>query len=774
MEIIKRISREVESFLKSPQADRKKILNQMTQNQSDLVRIISESKDKKFINKLEHLLVKVMLIRSDMARKLSMPELSHKLADEALELAIKINDQNSRAEAIYDKAIHYNYLSDYNMSQECLKQSLEIFKKLNNIEGIARCYMGIGNNLNSIGNLKKSLSLFNKAIAILDEDNPAHKLILGMICINAGNSLQRLGKTQSAIDHLEKAKKLFIEIKQENSIQILYNNLGYIYSEKGEIEKALKNLNIAIEKSKKMGDNYILGSAYGNLGLVYKLFGEYDKSLEYFFKNIKLKEEFGDLMGLSTGYMNIGIIYQQMRQVGEAIKYYKKALKIKSGIADANGLAECLINLAFASESQKKYDATEKYTLRALKIAERAENRRIIAYCYNLFARLYSNNNQLAKAFEYCEKAIKLSYEIELEMFGMENEVLLGSLYIKNKDYKKAEKLLTRIMVDCDRVKNFAMKAELIKMLSDIYYETKNYKKAYEYSLKQIEEKEKIFNETSNRNVKQLRILFDIERTEKEKELYRLKNVELKQALDELSELHHELIERDKQKTEFLSIASHDLRNPLSAIIGLSNYIIEDESISKNEVNDYMKDIIVSANSMLSIVKNFLNLDAIESKKFKMYPEEFNLTILLDFCITKLINDIKSKQLVIHKNFSHDTILVNYDKSLVLQILDNLISNAIKFSPAGKNLYISLIKNNGKAIFSVKDEGPGLTVEDKSKIFQRFSTLSAKPTAGEHSMGLGLSIVKRLAGLIKTKVSVNSVQGEGAEFNVEFKTIPQK
>lgn len=749
------------------------ILDQMTKHQSDLSKAISKSKNVKFINKLEHLLVKVLLIRSDMARKLSMPDLSFKLSDQALELAIKLNDNKSRAEAIYEKAIHYSYLSDYSMSQECLEQCLEIFKKINDTEGIARCYMGIGNNENSFGKLKKSLSYFNKAKELLDENNQSHKLILGMININAGNSLQRLGRTQSAIDHLEKAKDLFIEIKQENSIQILYNNLGYIYLEKGEIAKALKNLNIAIERSKKMGDDYILGSAYGNLGLVYKHFGEYGKSLECFFTNIKLKESFGDLMGLSTGYMNIGIVYQLMNQIKEAIKYYKKALDIKSKISDSNGLAECLINLALANQILGKIDATEKYTFKALKIAEKTENKRIIGYCYNLFARLYMDKNQLDNAFQNCEMAIKICSEIELVNFGIENTILLASIYMKKKDYKRAEKLLHKSIIDCDKKKNFAMKAELMRMLSDVYKDTKNYKKAYEYSVKHFKENEKVFNETSNRNVKQLRVLFDIERAEKEKELYKLKNVELKQALDELSQLHHELIERDKQKSEFLSIASHDLRNPLSAIIGLSNYIIEDETLSRDEMNDYMKDIVVSANSMLSIIKNFLNLDAIESKKFKMFPEDFNLTILLDFCITKLINDIKAKSLVIHKNFSHDVIMVNYDKSLVLQILDNLISNAIKFSPPGRNLYISLIKNNGKALFSVKDEGPGLTLEDKSKIFQRFSTLSAKPTAGEHSMGLGLSIVKRLAGLIKSKISVSSIQGEGAEFNVEFKTIPK-
>ena len=113
------------------------------------------------------------------------------------------------------------------------------------------------------------------------------------------------------------------------------------------------------------------------------------------------------------------------------------------------------------------------------------------------------------------------------------------------------------------------------------------------------------------------------------------------------------------------------------------------------------------------------------------------------------------------------------DKLRINEVIDNLISNAIKFSPIGETIEIGLEKyddnyGNGKLKFSVKDNGPGLTDNDKKKIFGKFERLSAQPTAGESSSGLGLSIVKQLVELHDGRIWVDSIHGQGAEFIIEL------
>jgi len=102
------------------------------------------------------------------------------------------------------------------------------------------------------------------------------------------------------------------------------------------------------------------------------------------------------------------------------------------------------------------------------------------------------------------------------------------------------------------------------------------------------------------------------------------------------------------------------------------------------------------------------------------------------------------------------------------QILDNLISNAVKFSPPGRKVYLNILPKNDNINFSIKDEGPGLTEDDKLNLFGKFKRLSAQPTGDENSTGLGLSIAKKLTEAMNGKIWCESEAGKGAEFIVEF------
>jgi signal transduction histidine kinase len=104
----------------------------------------------------------------------------------------------------------------------------------------------------------------------------------------------------------------------------------------------------------------------------------------------------------------------------------------------------------------------------------------------------------------------------------------------------------------------------------------------------------------------------------------------------------------------------------------------------------------------------------------------------------------------------------------MVQVLENLISNAVKYSPPGKNIFVRLRQQSGAIRLEVQDEGPGLSGEDQKKLFGKFARLSAKPTGGEHSTGLGLSIVKKMVEALTGRVWCESEPGRGATFIVEL------
>ena len=112
--------------------------------------------------------------------------------------------------------------------------------------------------------------------------------------------------------------------------------------------------------------------------------------------------------------------------------------------------------------------------------------------------------------------------------------------------------------------------------------------------------------------------------------------------------------------------------------------------------------------------------------------------------------------------------MVAADTTQLVQIMDNLVSNAVKYSPSGKNIYVRVYQVDSRVRAEIKDEGPGISAEDQKRLFGKFARLSARPTAGEHSTGLGLAIVKRLVESMKGKVWCESHPGQGAAFIVEL------
>ena len=255
-------------------------------------------------------------------------------------------------------------------------------------------------------------------------------------------------------------------------------------------------------------------------------------------------------------------------------------------------------------------------------------------------------------------------------------------------------------------------------------------------------------------------------------------HVDLVRSKKKILKYNEELKVLLEKKDEFLGIAVHDMKNPINNILGFSNLVIGEVDELPDELKD-QKDMIKedlstikdSSNFMLKVITELLNTETLESGKISLKKIECDTGKIIDNVLVtnKLAAD--AKQIKIHTN-NFKGYRAEVDEDRFREIADNLVSNAVKYSPRGKNIYISLSNLNKDGDnylrFSVKDQGPGLTEDDKAKVFGRFTKLSARPTAGESSSGLGLSIVKKLAELHGGDVRVESKEGEGAEFIFEM------
>lgn len=250
----------------------------------------------------------------------------------------------------------------------------------------------------------------------------------------------------------------------------------------------------------------------------------------------------------------------------------------------------------------------------------------------------------------------------------------------------------------------------------------------------------------------------------------KLKNLILISNLSKmLIEARNDFYQKNKEKNELLGLTAHDLKNPINSISMLSKVLRDADELSNEEIKEYSGDIASTAERMLSLIKELLDFNAIEEGRIKIKPEPLELNEILADVVDFYKNIAERKEISIMTDFPEKTVYVKTDRNAISQILDNLISNAVKYTFPGKKISITISEENELAIIKIKDEGQGFTEEDKRKIFQKFSKLSAKPTAGEHSTGLGLSIVKKYADMIGAEIKLESEAGIGSTFII---TLP--
>ncbi len=247
-------------------------------------------------------------------------------------------------------------------------------------------------------------------------------------------------------------------------------------------------------------------------------------------------------------------------------------------------------------------------------------------------------------------------------------------------------------------------------------------------------------------------------------ELSRLNN-ELVNYQRELSKKNRELDELNKLKNQFLGMAAHDLRNPLMVIMNLSDFLLEDYNEQWNENQQKMlKTIEKSSHFMIRLLEDILDISAIESGNLNLYKEKTNLNTLIqkNLNLNSILAD--KKKISIQFQADENNTVINIDASKIEQVLNNLISNAVKFSLPGTKVTVRIADHPNEVTVAVRDQGPGIPEDEQDKLFRPFSKISVKSTDGEKSTGLGLSIVRNIIQGHGGKVWVESKVGEGSTF----------
>jgi signal transduction histidine kinase len=259
------------------------------------------------------------------------------------------------------------------------------------------------------------------------------------------------------------------------------------------------------------------------------------------------------------------------------------------------------------------------------------------------------------------------------------------------------------------------------------------------------------------------------ERRQAQSALYQL-NTDLHDRNALLEQRGKQLAEANEFKTQMVGIVSHDLKNPIAAIQGFAELIVD--SAPDPFTLEPAQTILQLSHRMHHLVKDLLDHTALSLGRLELASNPVQFSAL----VGKIVAEQQALAQAKHQNLElqiKGKLWIQGDSKRLEQVVENLLSNAIKFSPTHQPIRIRLQDNpaDGFIYLAIQDQGPGLTEQDRSKLFGLFAQLSARPTGGESSSGMGLAIVKKLVELQHGHISVDSIHGQGSTFTLRFPKV---
>ncbi|MDT0559315.1 tetratricopeptide repeat-containing sensor histidine kinase [Ichthyenterobacterium sp. W332] len=577
----------------------------------------------------------------------------------------------------------------------------------------------------------------------------------------------------NAIDSYGKSKQYFQQLKDTLGIAKVNNSIGIIEIKRGNYLVGLKSSLSAIEifESKNLQDE--LSKAYNNLGEAYFNTNQVDKALEFNLKALGVRQQLRDSSGIKWSTTNIAKLYSMRKEHRKAIEYYENVLKILDPKADQQLKGKILPLIGDEYLQFREYDKAGKYLFEGLRYNRRENNKDGILRSLNSIGNLNLQRRNLRTAENQLNEAYAIAQELDNKSELLKNYKLhialdstrgyyQNAFFWQNKYFDLKQDLdklnQPKIALDIDPDTDLIETEPIIpsentlsnadsKLLKKLKWITYGLGAALAFVL--------LFTLINYFNSKKRNeYILDLERTQTK--------------LLGQNENYHDQIENleeiNKVKDRLFSIVSHDLKDSISSIKAFIDLLKED-SISKKEFKQLIPELSENADNASLLLFNLLNWSKSQMQNLEPKPELFNIQDVFETKMALVEQKVEKKKIVLIDESQRD--FAYADRSMIEIVVQNLITNAVKFSRDGDVITVSNYDANGKLIFSVEDTGVGISKENIDKLFKNdaFTTIGTK---NEKGTGLGLTICKELVELNQGRIWVESTPNVGSKFFVEL------
>jgi signal transduction histidine kinase len=569
---------------------------------------------------------------------------------------------------------------------------------------------------------------------------------------NIGIAYYRISDYPKALKYFQDSLCIRLDIGDKQGIASSLHNIGLIHFTQADYPKALKYFQDSLNASREISYKFVIASSLGNIGNIYFYLSDYPNALKSYQDCLSIKQDIGDKQGIAASLNNIGNVYWSQSDYANALKCYEESLSISRDIGNKQNISDALSNIGKVYFAHADYANALKVLQDSLCIRRDIGDKQCIADSLINIGSIYKVQGDYAKALKYFQDSLVIKQDIGDKQGIAISQTHLGSALLKLGRFDEAESHLQQAFSLCDEIDWKHLRLEALDILAQFYAEMKNFDKAYHTHIEVLNAHKLVFSEESQKQLNNLQARFETETARKEAEIFKLRNVELVNA--------------NQLKSDLIAMASHDLKNPLQVILGYSR-LLEGCPSDAELATESAQMIHQVSNKMLALLTDLLS-SAVATGTLELFKSNTLLTALVCKSLEsmKLQAKVKQQQVTLSRM---DEVTMSVDANRMTEVIDNIIGNAIKYSPIGSVIDVRLIKTESAVRFEVQDQGPGLSEADKQHLFERFRKLSARPTGGESSSGFGLFIVKQLVALHGGKVWAESQgKGKGTTFIVEL------
>ncbi len=370
----------------------------------------------------------------------------------------------------------------------------------------------------------------------------SQNITLENISLSAADELNALAKKHlltdlKAAEHtLKEADNISRKLNYEKGIAEAARSFAHIAMAQNRTADAFQFIKEALALFQKINFEKGIAMSLNDLGNINFKISDYTKASKYYFESLQLKEKLGDKKGAANTLLNLGSVYQKQNNYAKAVITYKRSLRIAQRLKEQSLVASVENNLGEILIAQRKYGHALKHLEIAAELSLKTGDKIKLACVYNNIGSawmLLHNNTEAMNAFSHCVNISKTE-KLKVEFYSA--SINMAEVLIRQKKYTEAEKMLLPVVAECKKQDNKHILQRAYGKMSDLYASQKKYQKTIRFYNLSNRIQLQLLNEENIRQTNELSIRFDVQQKEKEAEIFRLKNVEMKSMLSKLND----------------------------------------------------------------------------------------------------------------------------------------------------------------------------------------------------------------------------------------------